>query len=222
MKHFQFFIFLLIGIFTMSTFSCDENSPAKVTVFVKADGKYWSNVTVKLYVSIADRNADNPFLEATTGAVAPDKNGAVFINLPPQTYYFKAMFSDGLGKYEGTGELLVNAGDDVSFTLQCSKMPTGNLQVFVRKDLPSGVYMGSVSVYLYKSTADRDAGNHLQVSATSSSNPQTEGAMFTYLTFQTYYLKANFETGGKQYEGLGQVVVPINTTTSYHLVCTEK
>jgi len=222
MKRF-FIVISLIGLFLISgIIGCDDNSPGKVTVLVKADGKFWPNITVKLYVSVADRDADNPFLEAVTGSVAPDVNGAVFTNLPPQTYYLKAIFIDGLGQYEGNAEVAVSGGDDLSFTLNCSKAPSGNLKVFVRKDLPSGVYMGNVSVYLYKSEADRTAGKHIQVSATSDVNPTTEGALFTYLTFQRYYLKANFETGGKNYEGLGDVVVPINTTTSYHLVCPEK
>lgn len=219
-------IAVIIGFFALlmifSVTSCEKTGPGKLTVIVKADGKYWPNVTVKLYLSQADRDADNAYLDAVTGPVSPDKNGAVFVNLPPQTYYLKAVFSDGLGKYEGNGEVLIAAGEEKLFELQCTKMPTGNLRVFVRKDLPSGVYMGGVNVYLYKSSADRDAGNHLMVSQTSTDNPQTEGAYFSYLTFQRYYLKAEFETGSQSYLGLGDVIVPINTTTSYHLVCTPK
>jgi|GEM_PF-906440 len=212
-----------IALFTAGSFiSCDDNTPGKLTVLVKADNKFWPNVTVKLYVSVADRDADLPFLESVTGSVAPDVNGGKFSNLPPQTYYLKAKFTDGLGQYEGNAEVTVNNGDDLTITLMCSKMPTGNLQVFVRKDLASGIYMGGVSVYIYKSEADRTAGKHIQVSQTSNVNPTVEGALFTFLPFQKYYLKANFETGSKLYEGLGDVYVPINTTTSFHLVCPEK
>ncbi|HPD64789.1 MAG TPA: hypothetical protein P5050_08230 [Bacteroidia bacterium] len=222
MKKFNVLFLLFAALLMFFGISCEDTGPGKLTVVVKADGKYWPNVTVKLYLSAADRDVDNAYLDGVTGPVSPEQNGAVFTNLPPQTYYLKAIFSDGQGKYEGNADVSIAAGEDKFFELQCTKMPTGNLKVFVRKDLPSGVYMGGVNVYLYKSEADRNAGTHLMVSQTSTDNPQVDGAVFNYLTFQRYYLKANFETGGQQYEGLGDVIVPVNSTTSYHLVCTPK
>jgi hypothetical protein len=100
--------------------------------------------------------------------------------------------------------------------------PTGNLEVFIRQDNAAGTYIGGVTVYLYKSAADRDANSVYSSATTPNANITLNGALFQNLTFQKYYLKANYSGSGKNYEGIGESYCPVNTTTAYHLVCTEK
>ncbi|MBT3302550.1 MAG: hypothetical protein HOD63_04735 [Bacteroidetes bacterium] len=100
--------------------------------------------------------------------------------------------------------------------------PTGNLQIFVRKDIASGTYIGGAQVFLYKSEVARDANDVYKTTNTPSVDITTNGALFNELVFQKYYLKATFNNSGKNYEGKGDSYCPVNKTTSYHIVCTEK
>jgi hypothetical protein len=224
MKAVKSIVLGLISLFIIVQFSCEkEKLPGTLEVFVKADGARMGNITVKLYRSEDGRTNDSLYLFEVTPSSNFETEGAKFPNLEPQTYYMKVKFSDGLNNYEGDGQIYVPYNETTTYEIVCEKSATGNLKVFIRKDTPSGVYMGGKNVSLYATKADRDAEtNVLQVSATPTTNPQIDGAVFDYLPFARYYLRSNFVDSSKDYEGKGDVLVPINTTTSYHLVCTEK
>ncbi|MBT3301020.1 MAG: hypothetical protein HOD63_10220 [Bacteroidetes bacterium] len=223
MKTYKISLLFLISIFILSSISCEkESTPGILEVFVKADGQRTANVTVKLYRSEAGRTADSLFMSEVTPSANFETIGAKFPNLTSQTYYMKVNFSNGLSSFEGSGQYYVPLNETTTYEIVCTKKPTGNLKVFIRKDLPSGVYMGGITVDLYTSKADQDAAtNPLQSSNTSSINPNIDGAVFDYLPFARYYLRSNFVSGSNDYEGKGDLLVPINTTTSFHLVCTQ-
>jgi len=218
-------IHLLATFIGVSFFISSCNNEPKITelmVLVKSGGTYFANVTVKLYNSSEDRTNDVVLKTAFTPPTNAETVGAKFYDLPEKTYYLKVEFEDGINKYAGNAEIYVTAGEQTVYTMEVTKSPTGNLKVFVRKDLPSGVYMGGATVYLYKSEADRTANNIFMENQTGTDNPQVNGATFSYLSPMKYYLKATFNLSGDDYEGLGEYFVPINTTSSYHIVCTKK
>lgn len=225
MKTYKIAALILISIFILSGISCEKETiiPGVLEVFVKADGVRIGNVTVKLYKSESGRTQDSLFLSEVTPSSNFESNGAKFGNLSSQIYYMKVSFSNGLNSFEGTGQVYVPVNETTTYEIVCSKKPTGNLQVFVRKDLPSGVYMGGVIVDLYANKADQDSAvNKMHSSMTSDVNPTIEGAVFSYLPFARYYVRCEFVNSSKDYLGKGDLLVPINTTTSYHLVCTPK
>lgn len=102
--------------------------------------------------------------------------------------------------------------------------PKGNLQVFVHKDLATGVCMGNVEVKLYVSDSARMVDDDTLTALTDDLNPTITGAMFFNLPFRSkgYYLKASFDYQGNPYVGTGNLVVPTNTTTSYHITATKQ
>nr|MBC8147914.1 hypothetical protein [Bacteroidota bacterium] len=213
MKNSKIVLLILISLFILSGISCEkEIVPGTLEVFVKADGLRKGNVKVNLYRSEAGRTQDSLFLSEITPSSNFETVGAKFSNLSSQVYYMQVNFSDGLNIFEGSGQIYVPVNVTTTFEIACTKEPTGNLQVFVRKDLPSGVYMGGITVYLYATEAERDSSeNHLQASNTSDINPSGSGAVFSYLPFARYYLRSNFISGSKDYEGKADLLVPINT-----------
>ena len=97
--------------------------------------------------------------------------------------------------------------------------PKGNLQVFVHKDIASGVCFANAEVKLYVSDSARTAGIDTLTANTDPVNPTAVGAMFFNLPFRKagYFLKAHYVNQGDVYEGTGSVVVPTNTTRSFHI-----
>ena len=221
-KTIVFFAVLLVGsIFFMP--SCNEvPKETELMVLVKLGSVYYPNVTVKLYNSEQDRIDDVVMGTAYTPPENAETVGAKFYGLAEKTYYLKVEFSDGVNSYVSNSQVFVKADQQTVHTMELTKSLTGNLKVFVRKDQPTGVYIGGATVYLYKSQADRDANNIFKEGQTGTDNPQVNAASFTYLTYQTYYIKATFSMSGEDYEGFGETAAPINATTSYHVVCTVK
>lgn len=104
--------------------------------------------------------------------------------------------------------------------------PTGNLHVYAKKDNTNGIAIGNCEVYIYKTEADRTAGNDFMYNLTGD-DPVNEPAVFNDLKFNAdeggkYYIMAERQITGKMYKGLSEVLVPTGTTTSHHLAITEQ
>ncbi len=95
----------------------------------------------------------------------------------------------------------------------------GQLEVFVRHKTISGVYMGNVLVELYLTEVDRTNGNIYKQSTTDAANPIENGAWFTDLEFQTYYLKATYTTVEGTFSGADKILCPLGVKTQFHLLC---
>ena len=102
----------------------------------------------------------------------------------------------------------------------------GNLQIFVRY---FNTYFGAATVQIFKTKADRDAGNVFMETATTDhgSGPTGYYANFYNLPYARYYLKATYnDTGtgdfyvGTEDAGNG-VWVPKGTTTSVHIMTSK-
>ncbi|MEA3495490.1 MAG: hypothetical protein U9R42_05580 [Bacteroidota bacterium] len=98
--------------------------------------------------------------------------------------------------------------------------PTGKLDVYVHMSLPTGVLWGYAMVKLYESEEDRT--NLITYDSNYTDGVSPFNAYFEKLLPQKYYIRATFEHQSELYEGLGELFVPINTTTSYHITAAVK
>jgi len=113
-----------------------------------------------------------------------------------------------------------NNDDDDNNNNNNNQNEVGELDVYVHMSLPTGVLWGYAWVRLYLSEEDRN--NNITYDSNITIGETPFNAYFDNLQPQTYYLKANFEHQGDQYEGKSQLFVPKNTKTSHHITATKK
>jgi len=215
-------LIILILVSSVLFFStCDKNKPGELKVLVKTDTKYWGNVLVKIYNSASALAKDSAFAEAKTTIAQPEVYGALFSDLVPQKYYVKSAFTDGTESYSGEGEATVNSGKQTVYTLEVSKTPTGNLEIYVRENALNGPYVPDATVELYLTESDRTNGYVFKTAKTPTVDFDKKGAKFENLNYQQYFLKAYFTKGSDYWIGLTETFITVGSTKSVNILCTK-
>lgn len=209
-----------MSIFSMNI-SCKKETTGELKVLVKADDKYWGNVTVKIYNSLAAKQNDSAYASAKTTVNQPEIYGALFLNLPPQIYYIKAEFSEGNIKYTGEGEIAVQAGKQAVYTLECSKIPVGSLEVYVHENAINGPFVPNAIVELFLTEYDRTNGMVYKSATTPAVDPDKHGALFEDLTYQKYFLKAYYTRGTDLYIGVAETFITPGQKTGINIICVK-
>jgi hypothetical protein len=99
-----------------------ENGNLKVWVRKGTDiGPYMGGATVNLYLSEADRTADNIYKVAgtTSNGSSPSDTYAMFYSLNFQKWYVKAVFVDEGETYVGSGDAWVPKGVTTGLNVIC-------------------------------------------------------------------------------------------------------
>ncbi|HPD64790.1 MAG TPA: hypothetical protein P5050_08235 [Bacteroidia bacterium] len=211
----------LIFLASVLNFSCNKETTGELKVLVKADNKYWGNITVKIYNSLTAKQNDSAYATAKTTVNQPEVYGALFLDLPPQKYYIKAEFTDGSDQYSGEGEATVQAGKQEVYTLECNKAAVGSLEVFVRENSLTGAYVPNANVELYLSETDRANGYFFKSSTTPSVDFDKNGALFEGLLYQKYYLKAYFTKNSELWMGVAETFIIPGQKKVINVLCVK-
>ena len=101
--------------------------------------------------------------------------------------------------------------------------PTGDLEVFIRKDSPSGVYLGGALVNLYESQEDMDNDSiHTYNYTSTNTGSTTNSALFEGLPVQEFFIKVSANVQGTPYEGTESVNVIKDYKQSIHITAKPK
>ena len=217
MRYLNSIFLIIITIITLTFIHCDkedEGTRVKVNVWkTNTSIAYTSGAEVSLYTTKLAMDLNDPYLTKTSNS---DGN-CTFRDVNAQKYYVKAKGTVGSKEY--TGDTIVTAVADKETTIDLILMESpGDLEVFVRKDQPTGEYMGA-TVKIFLTEQDRLFDNSFKTAV--SPGGSTNGAMFYVLEPQTYYVKAEFDYSGSSYSGVDEIFVPRGTTTKLHVTCVK-
>ncbi|MBT4728266.1 MAG: hypothetical protein HOB88_07500 [Bacteroidetes bacterium] len=180
------------------------------------NGKAFS-IGADVYLYYSKDSMDKHIFAVATQSSKDNDAVCYFSNLAPATYFVKAQGSLGSALYSATGSFLVEEGKTTEHILYL--FSNGDLRVFVREQSAIGVYIGGASVSIYYSEDDWKNNQVYQSQLSSLSYPVEDGALFSGLNPQKYFVKASYTNSGGYFEGNDSIFVPYGTETRLHIVC---